>query len=62
METMLDTELRMEKAIEKYIKGEVSSWRAAQLAGVSLRKMFSIFAERGIEIHSSEEALAEDLK
>lgn len=56
------TEWKIEKAVEKYVRGEVSSWRAAQLAGVSLRKMLAIFSDRGIEVHYSEESLKEDLK
>ncbi len=45
------TEWKIEKAVEKYVRGEVSSWKAAQLAGISLRKMLAIFADRGIEVH-----------
>lgn len=55
-------EWKIEKAVEKYVGGEVSSWRAAQLAGISLRKMLAVFADKGIEAHYSEESLREDLK
>lgn len=55
-------EWKTERAVEKYVRGEVSSWRAAQLAGISLRKMLAIFGDRGIEVHYSEESLKEDLK
>jgi hypothetical protein len=29
---------RIELAIKKYLEGEVSTWKAAEIAGVSLRK------------------------
>lgn len=60
--TISDAERQVENAIAKYLKGEVSSWRAAQLAGISLRRMLSIFTEWGIEIRYSVESLAEDMK
>ena len=39
------------------IEGEVSTWKAAEIAGVSLRKMNKILREKGVEMHYSEESL-----
>lgn len=53
---------RIELAIRKYLEGEVSTWKAAEIAGVSLRKMSKILQEKGIEMHYSEQSLKEDLE
>lgn len=53
---------KIELAIKKYLEGEVSTWKAAEIAGVSLRKMNKILQEKGIEMHYSEASLKEDLK
>ncbi|MDI6886643.1 MAG: UPF0175 family protein [archaeon] len=53
---------RIELAIQKYLEGEVSTWKAAEIAGVSLRKMNKILQEKGVEIHYSEKSLKEDLE
>ena len=53
---------RVELAIRKYLEGEVSTWKAAEIAGVSLRKMSKILQEKGIEMHYSEQSLKEDLE
>ena len=52
---------RIELAIKKYLDGEVSTWKAAEIAGVSLRKMNKILQEKGVEMHYSESTLKEDL-
>ena len=46
----------------KPLGGEVSTWKAAEIAGVSLRKMNKILQEKGVEMHYSEESLKEDLE
>jgi len=51
---------RIELAIKKYLEGEASTWKAAEIAGISLRKMNEILQEKGIEMHYSEESLRED--
>jgi hypothetical protein len=53
---------RIELALRKYLEGEVSTWKAAEIAGVSLRKMNKILQEKGVEMHYSEESLKEDLE
>ena len=53
---------RIELAIKKYLEGEVSTWKAAEIASVSLRKMNQILQEKGVEMHYSEESLKEDLE
>ena len=53
---------RIELAIRKYLEGEVSTWKAAEIAEVSLRKMNKILQEKGVEMHYSEKSLKEDLE
>jgi predicted HTH domain antitoxin len=53
---------RIEQAIKKYLEGEVSTWKAAEIAGISLRKMNKILQEKGVEMHYSESSLKEDLE
>jgi predicted HTH domain antitoxin len=37
-------------------------WKAAEIAGVSLRKINKILQEKGVKMHYSEESLKEDLE
>lgn len=53
---------KLELAVQKYLEGEVSTWKAAEIAGVSLRKMNKILQKKGIEMHYSEKSLKEDLE
>ena len=53
---------RIELAVQKYLEGEVSTWKSAEIAGVSLRKMNKILQEKGVEMHYSEKSLKEDLE
>lgn len=53
---------KIELAIKKYLDGEVSTWKAAEIAGVSLRKMNKILQEKGVEMHYSEKSFKEDLE
>jgi predicted HTH domain antitoxin len=53
---------KIDMAVKKYMNGEVSTWKAAEIAGVSLRKMNMIFHEKGIELHYSEDSLREDME
>lgn len=53
---------RIELAIKKYLDGEVSTWKAAEIAGISLRKMIKNLQEKGVEMHYSEKSLREDLE
>jgi predicted HTH domain antitoxin len=50
------------QAVELYRTGQVTGWRAAQLAGVSLWNFYKILGERGVLIQYSEHDLEEDLK
>jgi predicted HTH domain antitoxin len=52
----------IEHAVEQYRKGQVTSWKAAQIAGTSLWKLLEILREKGILIQYSEHDLEEDLK
>jgi len=53
---------KIELAIEKYLEGEVSTWKAAEIAGISLRRMNEILQEKGVEMHYYERSLKEDLE
>ena len=53
---------RIESAIQKYLEGEVSTWKAAEIARLSLRKMTRVLQEKGVEMHYSEKSLKEDIE
>ncbi len=53
---------KIELAIQRYVRREVSTWKAAEIAGISLRRMMDILKDRGIDMHYSEESLREDIK
>lgn len=55
-------EKQLENALELYKKGNVTMWKAAQLASISLWKIIEIIKERKIELNYSEENLKEDLE
>lgn len=55
-------EKSIEQAIELYRTGQVTAWKAAQLAGVSLWAFYKILEEKGIIIQYSENDLEQDLK
>ncbi len=52
----------IEHAVEQYRKGQATSWKAAQNAGISLWKFLEILREKGVLIQYSEHDLKEDLK
>jgi len=52
----------LDNAVELYHKGQVTGWKAAQLAGISLWNFYKILDEKGILIQYSEHDLEEDLK
>jgi len=52
----------LDQAIELYCAGQVTGWKAAQLADVSLWAFYKILEERGVLIQYSEHDLEEDLK
>ena len=53
---------RIELAIKKYLEGDISTWKAAEIAGTSLRRMNKILQEKGVGMHYSERSLKEDLE
>ncbi|MBS7632840.1 UPF0175 family protein [Candidatus Bathyarchaeota archaeon] len=55
-------EKNLDHAVELYRRGQITGWKAAQLAGVSLWKFYKTLAEKGILIQYSEHDLEEDLK
>jgi predicted HTH domain antitoxin len=52
----------MEQAVELYRTGQVTGWKAAQLAGVSLWNFYKMLGEKGVLIQYAEHDLEEDLK
>ena len=50
---------RLDHALELYSRGEVSAWRAAQLAGISLWRFYELLKEHGLTLHYS--SIEEDL-
>jgi len=55
-------EKNMEYVIKLYKKGQVTGWKAAQLAGVSLWNFYRVLGEKGVLLQYSEQNLEEDLK
>ena len=55
-------EKRIEQAVELYRLGQVTGWKAAELADVSLWNFYKALAEKGVLIQYSERDLEEDLK
>jgi predicted HTH domain antitoxin len=55
-------EKNIDHAIELYRIGQVTGWKAAQLADVSLWNFYKILVEKGVLIQYSEYDLEEDLK
>ena len=62
---LLDTGIQekdIEHAVESYKNGQVTSWKAAQSAGISLWKFLEVLREKGVLIQYSEHDLKKDLK
>jgi len=55
-------EKSLDQAIELYQMGQVTGWKAAQIAGVSLWNFYKTLSEKGVLIQYSEHDLEEDLK
>jgi predicted HTH domain antitoxin len=51
-----------DQAIELYRTGQVTAWKASQLAGVSLWAFYKMLEEKGILLQYSEHDLEQDLK
>ncbi|MFQ5406757.1 MAG: UPF0175 family protein [Candidatus Micrarchaeia archaeon] len=54
-------QLFLEKAVKKYADGEVSAWKAAELAGVPLRRMLDELSKRSISLKLSDSTVVEEL-
>jgi predicted HTH domain antitoxin len=52
----------IDQAVELYRTGQITAWKAAQLAGVSLWAFYRLLDEKGINIQYSEHDLEQDLK
>ena len=52
----------LDHAVELYRRGQITGWKAAQIAGVSLWNFYKILVEKGVLIQYSEHDLEEDLK
>ena len=55
-------EKNLEQVMELYRKGQITGWKAAQLAGISLWNFYKVLAEKGVLLQYSEHDLEEDLK
>lgn len=55
-------EKNIDHAVELYRTGQITGWKAAQLAGVSLWNFYKILADKGVLIQYSEHDLEEDVK
>jgi predicted HTH domain antitoxin len=55
-------EKSLEQAVELYRREQVTAWKAAQLAGVSLWAFYKILEQKGVLIQYSEHDLEQDLK
>jgi predicted HTH domain antitoxin len=53
---------RIDLAVELYRKGEVTSWQAAKLAGISLRRLYESLQRKGVLIQYGERDLEQDLR
>ncbi len=53
---------KIKYALEQYSEGKVTIWRAARMAGVSLRQMLDIAAKKGIPFQYTLEDLREDVR
>jgi predicted HTH domain antitoxin len=52
----------IQQAVELYRTGQVTAWKAAKLAGVSLWSFYKILEEKGVLLQYTEHDLEQDLK
>ena len=55
-------QVKLESALALYKQGDISLWKAARLAGVSLREMTQQAVAHGLRPQADEETIAEELK
>jgi predicted HTH domain antitoxin len=53
---------KIKYALEQYSEGRITIWRAARMAGISLRQMLDIAAKKGIHFQYTIEDLREDFR
>jgi predicted HTH domain antitoxin len=53
---------KIKYALEEYSDGKITIWRAARMAGVSLRQMLDIAAKKGIPFQYTIEDLRTDFR
>jgi len=53
---------KIEKALRLYREGKVTLWRAARMAGITLREMMELAAKQGIQFQYTAKDLEEDVK
>ncbi len=51
---------KIKYALEQYSEGKITIWKAARMAGISLRQMLDIAAKKGIPFQYTLEDLRED--
>jgi predicted HTH domain antitoxin len=54
-------EVRIEQSLALFKKGSISLWKAARLAGISLREMMNHAVAQGLEPVLDEETIQEEL-
>ncbi len=55
-------ERKLKDALELYIQGKITLWKAARLADISLWRMIEVAKERKIPAQYGERELKEDIK
>jgi predicted HTH domain antitoxin len=55
-------EWRIEHALEEYGQGKVTLWRAAKSAGLSLRQMMTLAAQKGVPFQYALDDLRDDFE
>jgi len=53
---------KIERALRLYREGKVTLWRAARLAGITLREMMELTAKEGIQFKYTAKDLEEDIR
>jgi predicted HTH domain antitoxin len=53
---------RIDEAVNAYRNGKVTMWRAAEMAGVSLREMMNIMKDLRVELNYTVEDLERDIE
>jgi len=52
---------KIEKALRLYREGKVTLWRAARMAGITLREIMELAAKQGIQFQYTAKDLEEDV-